>query len=119
MKFIDVAKIRETKDDLPNNNWSEGIVDREKEHLKLFFQEQEDPIAMVYNTKAKGIVVQFLITKPEDQVAKEEVIRELNSFFNELNKEYPWEYAIYHVNTASNSYSDVHWCYYPVGWQPR
>lgn len=119
MKFIDVAKIRETKDDLPNNNWSEGIVDREKEHLKLFFQEQEDPIAMVYNTKAKGIVVQFLITKPEDQAAKEEVIRELNFFFNELNKEYPWEYAIYHVNTASNSYSDVHWCYYPVGWQPR
>ena len=119
LDYIDITKTRIRKDALPTNNWSEGIVDREKEHLNLFFQEQEDPKAIVNQTKEKGIVVQFLTSEPEDQTAKEEVTRDLNFYFNELNKEYPWEYAIYHVNSASNSYSDVHWCYYPVGWQPR
>lgn len=119
MENIDITKIRETKVDLPNNNWSEGIVDREDDHIKLFFLEQESPIALVHQTEGKDIVVQFLTKIPEDQIAKEEAIRDLDFFFNELTNPDPWGYAIHHCNTASNLFSHVHWGYFPVGWEPR
>jgi len=49
----------------------------------------------------------------------EEVRRELNFFLKEIAQEGnvdPWHYAKYHCSTASNIYSNIHWSYFPEGY---
>jgi len=115
----DIAERRQTENGLIIDNWSEGVVDRKEEHLKLWYEDNKHPTALVTNIKGKGIIVQFAVDINTTSKVKEAVTRELNFYFNELNKQNPWGYAIYHCSTSSNIYSDVHWGYFPKGWQPR
>jgi hypothetical protein len=94
-------------------NWVEGIVDINEEHIKIRYMDN-DPIVLVSNSQGK-IIFQFLDSSPDDHEAIEAITRELNFYFIELQKENPWLYAIYHCGTASNLYSKVHWAYYPKG----
>jgi hypothetical protein len=43
------------------------------------------------------------------------VIREIEFYLIELEKPDPWAYALYHCGTASNIYSQVHWCFVRPG----
>jgi len=115
----DIAQTRPPVNDKSTNNWCEGIVDKKEEHIKIWYKDEKHPTAIVTKTKEEGIVVQFFTDEPDIIEAKEEIIRELNFYFNELNKQNPWAYAIYHCSTSSNMYSDVRWGYFPKGWQPR
>jgi len=109
----------ESRNEQQKDNWSEGIVDKKEEHIKVWYKSHRHPTAIATNHKKEGIVVQFLTNRKTTSKAMKEVTKELNYYFNELNKQNPWEYAIYHCSTASNLYSDVHWGYFPKGWQPR
>ena len=93
--------------------WTEGIIDENDDHIKLWFKENINPTAMVA-TQKKQLIVQFLDL--QDQEAINAVVKDLDFYFIELGKEDPWEYAIYHTTTASNVYSDVHWGYFPKGY---
>lgn len=97
-------------------NWQEGVVDQENDHIKIRYKEILAPFAVVSNQD--GIItVEFLKNTHTEQKIKEEVIRELDFYFGELNEDDPWAYAIYHCSTAANIYSDVHWGYYPKGYK--
>ena len=98
--------------------WIEGSVDRENDHIQIRYNEEKSPIALVSN-QSGNIIVQFLVVSKDKQKAKEEVVRELDYYFSELDKEAPWAYAIYHCGTASNLYSTVHWGYYTKGYKDK
>ena len=97
----------------------EGNVDRDAEHIKLYYKEDRNPTAMVAKPDGDTITFQILSNDIDNQEAKREVMRELEFYFNKLEKPDPWGYAIYHCSIASNLYSSVHWSYFPVGWQPK
>jgi len=94
--------------------WVEGSVDVNDDHIKICFDKEATPTAIVSNSQGK-ITVQFLGDRSSDSEALQAVIRELDFYFIELNKEDPWDYAIYHCWSTSNLYSDVHWDYFPKG----
>jgi hypothetical protein len=114
-----IAQTRPPDNEKPTSNWSEGIADVKEGHIKIWYKDEKHPSAIVTKNNEEGIVVQFFTDESTNPGAKEEIIRELNFYFNELNKQKPWRYAIYHCSTSSNMYSDVRWGYFPKGWQPR
>jgi hypothetical protein len=95
-------------------NWVEGIVNEKDDHIKIRFEDGSKTIAIVSNSQGR-IIVQFLDELFQNKEEIKAVNKELDFFLNELNKDDPWAYAIYHCSTASNIYSKVHWNYYPKG----
>jgi hypothetical protein len=96
--------------------WNEGTVNPDDDHMKLTYEENPDPIALIAPGEGSTFIVQFLETDSKQENWKEMiryVHRELDFFLVELREENPWAYAIYHCNTAANVYSKVHWGYYP------
>lgn len=99
----------------------EGIVDSNKEHIKICYSEQlkpyanTPPVALVAKGTDNSFVVQFLLS-PDNKNATEilnKVRSEIKFFLIEKGEENPWAYARYHCSTASNVYSSVHWHLYP------
>lgn len=104
------------------SEWKEGKVDRNAEHMKLYWGEWGDstrPVALVAKPCGSTFLVEFLevpgLGENEEQQAKLAAIRELTFYLVEKNEQDPWKYAIYHCGTSSNFYSDVHWGYFPEG----
>jgi hypothetical protein len=93
------------------SQWSEGVVDLDKEHIKLFFGSFSDPllIAVLAPAGERSFTVQFVVDKSLHRKAIAKVRKELNFFLVELGEEDPWAYAKYHCSTAANVYSTVHW----------
>jgi hypothetical protein len=114
-----IAQTRPPVNEKSSSNWSEGIVDKKEEHIKVWYKEEQQPAAIVTKNEKEGIVVQFFTDESTNPGVKERIFRDLNFYFNELNKQDPWAYAIYHCSTSANMYSDVRWGYFPKGWQPR
>ena len=93
--------------------WKEGKVDRSAPHMKLVYGDAELPVALVAKPVGHTFVVEFLqipeIDQSEYDRIKLAVTKELTFYLVELGEKDPWKYAIYHCDTASNIYSDVHW----------
>lgn len=97
------------------SHWSEGVVDLEKEHIKLFvgpFGDTAQLVALVAPAGERSFTVQFVVKKAGYAEAVNEVTRELNFYLIEKGEDNPWAYAKYHCSTASNIYSSVHWGLY-------
>ncbi len=105
--------------------WSEGLVDRTREHFELRWGSSEEgdwtswvPVALVGRTSRREFVVQFL--RSDDRVllgnAVEEVRRDLDLYLVDKGEADPWAYAQYHCGTSANVYSRVHWSF--SGGQP-
>ena len=97
------------------SRWSEGVVDLDKEHIKLFvgpFGDKAQVIALVAPAGTLAFTVQFVVEKTHYAEAVIEVTRELNIYLVEKGEDNPWAYAKYHCSTASNIYSSVHWGLY-------
>jgi hypothetical protein len=104
--------------------WQTGPVDRRGEHLAISYGHMatEDPatfpmVARISAPLQHTFTVQFLL-EPEDARTVEileAVKKELDYYLLFIGQPNPWAYAKYHCSTASNSYSDVHWLYYPTG----
>lgn len=99
---------------MTRSRWSEGVVDLEYEHIKLFVGEFSDPRLIAVLAPAGGhfFTVQFVADKIVHAAAVADVTRELNFYLVEKGEENPWAYAKYHCTTASNIYSTVHWALY-------
>ena len=102
------------------HRWIEGKVDQESEYIGIFYSGNLDSITARDNTEIMTLVAscggEITVQFPENLVEaeKEEIIKELDFYFVELEKEDPWEYAKYHCSTASNLYSSVRWVFYPA-----
>ncbi|MGD8986310.1 MAG: hypothetical protein PVI53_19955 [Desulfobacteraceae bacterium] len=100
--------------------WMEGTVNTDDDHMKLKYEDNPDPIALIAPGEGSTFIVQFLDTNSKQDNWKEMmryVRREIDFFLVELREENPWAYAIYHCSTAANVYSKVHWGYYPKGYK--
>ena len=98
----------------------EGTVSTDDDHMKLTYEENPDPVAVIAQGEGNTFIVQFLETDSKQENWKETiryVRRELDFYLVELREENPWTYAIYHCSTAANVYSKVHWGYYPKGYK--
>ena len=111
-----------------NWQWSEQAVDRSKKHIELRFGDArvsayEDwvPVAVVGPPKGSVFPVQWIIDVKTTENAQiiEAGRKELDFYLIELNEPDPWEYAIYHCNTAANMYSRIHWSYFTKGFSSR
>ena len=107
--------------------WKEARVNRKADHMLLVYGNAVDsnekmiPVALLApwsNGSRKRFRVEFLPLKDtpnhKRKQLREDVVRDIYFFTEELREPKPWEYMIYHAtNTASNWYGSVHWLYYP------
>jgi hypothetical protein len=112
---------------MTNWNWREADVDAQGEHIELRYgdadtsdYEQWIPIALIGKPTNNVFPIQWLPSASVNPEIISKVQRELDFYLVEHPKEFPgtghpWEYAIYHCNTAANMYSSVHWSYFPNG----
>lgn len=94
------------------SRWLEGLVDPEREHIRLCVGDEWEPVALVAPVGEAGFAVEFLIDPTKDPSAAEAVdaVRgELDFYLVEKNERWPWAYAVYHCSTSANLYSSVHW----------
>jgi hypothetical protein len=105
-------------------SWQEGVVDLEGEHIELRYgdaattdYEQWFPIALIGKPRGRVFPVRWLMTpdSPSHQRMIDAARKQLDFYLVEVGGSYPWNYAIYHCNTAANMYSSVHWSYFPNG----
>jgi len=116
-----------------NWSWREDDVDVEGEHIELRYEdaaksdyEQWLPIGLIGKPTNEVFPVSWLMSP--DNSSHEQMIdaarKELDFYLVEHPKNFPgtghpWDYAIYHCNTAANMYSSVHWSYFPNGIRGR
>jgi hypothetical protein len=108
----------------PSIRWEDNRVDENQKHIKLFYGDAEKEgwnefrlVALLSPPRGNTFCVHFVI-EDKDEKHKEmrkAVIRELDYYLIDLQKESPWEYAKYHCTTGANMYSMVHWTYYQKG----
>lgn len=111
MKEFEQKKIR----------WVKGEVNKEDEHMKIFYGEWDKakPVALVVPGKGDSFTVQFIINEFKEE-EKEKILNIVKKELDFYLLEHPiergldaWDYAKHHCNTAANVYGDVHWGYYP------
>ncbi len=107
----------------PTWKWSEGIVDADAEHIKIFYDKKRKPIALVAPEKEKSFIVQFLLSpnlkNKETTNILNSVRKALNFYLVDKKEENPWAYAIYHCGTGANFYSKVHWEWFPAEYKGK
>ena len=89
-------------------NWSDAHVDRDREHIVLYYGGENMPAAALAPRGGSSFNVEFLTADPGVRGAVE---RELDFYLVELERPNAWAYAIYHCGTAANAYSSVHWAH--------
>jgi hypothetical protein len=89
-------------------NWSDAGVDRDREHIVLYYGDDNTPAAALAPRGHSTFGVEFLTGDPGVRRAVE---RELDFYLVELDEPNAWAYAIYHCGTAANVYSSVHWAH--------
>jgi len=103
-------------------SWREGEVDESDDHFELRYGTVDDrgwddwlPVAIVGPAQNRAFAIHFLIDCADASKKKivEDLVRELNYYFVELNEEDPWRYLQYHAGTSSNVYSSIHWSFFP------
>ena len=102
--------------------WQDGVVNVHGEHIELRYgdadttaYEQWFPIALIGKPKSRVFPVRWLMDPGTHERMIDAARKELDFYLVEKREVYPWDYAIYHCNTAANMYSNVHWSYFPNG----
>ena len=104
--------------------WKEGIVNTAHEHIRLYHGEFDSTarlVALVAPPQKNCFTVQFLMSteSSDSEISKqvlEDVKKDIDFYLIEHPRDDtddPWQYCIYHTNTAANMYGIVHWAYYP------
>jgi hypothetical protein len=104
--------------------WENGVVNTAHEHIKLYhgeFGPGAKLIALLAPPQEQSFTVQFLMSVETgiNEIVKEilkDVKNDLDYYLIELGEPDPWKYAIYHSTTAADTYSRVHWQYFPEEW---
>mgnify|MGYP001173273279 FL=1 len=96
---------------------SEGLVDEKDEHIVITYGSAgDDELVARISPPTNGVLtLQLLIDESRTDAEKIalKVRRRVNWLFIELGERRPWNYAQYHINTASNLYGDVHFDFMP------
>ena len=104
--------------------WTEGKVDRGKEHIELRCGDASEaeyknwrPVALIGPPQNHTFPVEWLADESttEDKGAIQAARKELDFYLVEKRERDPWVYAQYHCGTAANMYSKIHWSYFPEG----
>lgn len=102
-------------------NWQPGKVDLQNRHFELKYGYDPRPVALIGIGKDYNFIVEFLLnTKEEPEVLKEiftEVIWEIELYLINNSEPDPVEYMINHTKKCANTFSKVHWRYYPKGFK--
>ena len=91
-----------------NWSWQEERVDRSLEHLLVYHDSLDSPVAAVGPPRGAVFPVEFLRAVDVDDVSRA-VRHKLDYYLVEKGERDPWAYALYHCGTMANAYSDVHW----------
>jgi len=105
-----------------NNNyweWIIGIVDTSERYFELKYGFEPAPVVRIGITNNKKFVVEFLfssaITNGQREEMFKEVIYEIELYLINNSEPDPIEYMIKHTQKCANTYSRVHWRYFPKG----
>jgi hypothetical protein len=98
--------------------WAEGEVDTTRDHLRLYYKDDEQPVVLVGPPDDHVFPVAFLIEDSDADAHAQERLRavrkELDFYLLDVGRPNPWRYAIYHSGTSSNLYSAIHWVFSPL-----
>ncbi len=97
-------------------SWIEKSVNQDQEHIKLFYKDSTNCIALISSPVHNVFNVEFITNDENQQTRKiiEEVKKEINFYLINKKEKYPWNYAKYHCVSTSNLYSPIHWHFYPT-----
>lgn len=105
-----------------NNNcweWIIGIVDTNERYFELKYGFEPAPVVRIGIASNKIFIVEFLfspaITNGQREEMFKEVIYEIELYLINNSEPDPIEYMIKHTQKCANTYSTVHWGYFPKG----
>lgn len=105
-----------------NNNcweWIIGIVDTNERYFELKYGFEPAPVVRIGIANNKIFIVEFLfspaITNGQREEMFKEVIYEIELYLINNSEPDPIEYMIKHTQKCANTYSTVHWGYFPKG----
>lgn len=101
--------------------WQPGKVDLKNRYFELKYGYDPKPVARIGIGDNYNFIVEFLLdTKQDPEILKEifsEVIWEIELYLINNSEPDPVEYMINHTKKCANTFSKVHWRYYPKGFK--
>jgi hypothetical protein len=99
--------------------WAPGIVDTNERYFELKYGYAPAPVVRIGIGVNRNFIVEFLLstnTTPEtcEEIFKE-IIYEIELYLINNSEPDPIEYMIKHTQKCANTYSKVHWFYFPKG----
>lgn len=95
----------------------EGVVNTDKEHIKVTYSGYDFPYAILQFGRCRTIIVQYFCgNKPWYaivQKALSKIQEEIEYYMLQKSSANPWEYAVCRASKAADMYSDVRWALYP------
>ena len=102
-------------------NWQPGKVDLQNRYFELKYGYDPRSVARIGIGENYIFIVEFLFdTKEDPEILKEiftEVIWEIELYLINNSEPDPVEYMINHTKKCANTFSKVHWRYYPKGFK--
>jgi hypothetical protein len=99
--------------------WLPGIVDTKNRYFELKYGFIPAPMVRIGIGENKIFIVEFLFsTNMEPEIRKEifkELVYEIELYLINNSEPDPVEYMIKHTQKCANTYSRVHWGYFPKG----
>lgn len=99
--------------------WIVGIVDTNERYFELKYGFEPAPVVRIGITNNKKFIVEFLfsplIANGQREEIFKEVIYEIELYLINNSEPDPVEYMIKHTHKCANTYSKVHWLYFPKG----
>lgn len=99
--------------------WIVGIVNTNERYFELKYGFEPAPVVRIGIATDRKFVVEFLfspaITNGQREEIFKEVIYEIELYLINNSEPDPIEYMIKHTQKCANTYSRVHWRYFPKG----
>ncbi len=99
--------------------WTLGIVNTNDRYFELKYGFEPAPVVRIGITNNKKFIVEFLFSPAIDNGQREEVFKEviyeIELYLINNSEPDPIDYMIKHTQKCANTYSKVHWGYFPKG----
>ena len=101
--------------------WLPGKVNLQNRYFELKYGYDPKPVARIGVGSNRDFIVEFLLDlgKDADKLKEifSEVIWEIELYLINNSEPDPVEYMINHTRKCANTYSKIHWRYYPKGFK--
>ena len=99
--------------------WAPGIVDTNERYFELKYGYAPAPVVRIGIGINRSFIVEFLLSTNTTPEAREEIFKEIiyeiELYLINNSEPDPIEYMIKHTQKCANTYSKVHWFYFPKG----